>query len=361
MNYKKVFSYFIVFNIVIFSTIIGVNYYFDFYAVFKQNQEVYYDGINDRYAKVAYILNNKDKYNTFLWGSSRSQKMNPLILDIKSYNMAAPAGMPEDCLQNLKIFINNGIKVKNVYLGVDNFSYKMNYLEKINNTIYTPYSENKLSNIKYLIKVAVKNPDIDKIKISIGLSDSKRYKSVEDYIITTGQIKLAKYIDDDIEKSINKYVFDDKFNKPFYEDDKNEHIDSTISTIKEIKQICDANDINLVVFFNPVHITSYLKDDIEISNRFKKGLANITDFYDFNYINFITVNNYFWYETSHPRYFVCDWQLKVITNQYDEKIPKDFGHLVTKKNVDYYCNKYKIDKENFKMPEKQYIPEYPII
>ena len=50
-----------------------------------------------------------------------------------------------------------------------------------------------MSNIKYLIKVAVKNPDIDKIKMSIGLSDSKKYKSVEDYIITTGQVKLAKY------------------------------------------------------------------------------------------------------------------------------------------------------------------------
>lgn len=358
MNYKKFTYSFIISFITIIMIIISFNYYFDPDAIFRQNKQIYYGPISDRYAKTSYILKNKEKYNTFIWGSSRVQKMDAFILNTRSYNMGATSGGVEDCLRGLKIFVNNRIKIENVYLGIDNFSYKYDNEKDIRSFHTTPYSEVKLKNIEYLMKAALKKPDYDKIKVYSCIENTEL---IENYLISSGKLMVPNLVEKNIEKSTKDYVYNEKFKKPLYVDDKNEHIDSTISIIKEIKQICDDNNINLVVFFNPVHITSYLKDDIEISNRFKKELANITDFYDFNYINFITVNNYFWYETSHPRYFVCDWQLKVITNQYDEKIPKDFGHLVTKENVDYYCNKYKIDKENFKMPEKQYIPEHPII
>lgn len=357
MFYKKFVMCFINLTIFIFVVVVGINYYFDFYAVFNSQKYVYYGNINDRFAKMSYILDNKDKYNSFLWGSSRVQKMNPNILEDRCYNMGAEAGLPEDCLRDLNILLKNDLKIKNIYLGIDNFSYKNNYSYAITALNRTPYSEKSFYNIKYLTKVILKLPELDKIKIYMNLVDDSLGKT---YLVTSGTYNVPDRVEADINSSIDRYVYDNKFNNPTL-DQSGEHINETINIIKNIKQICDDNNINLVVFFNPVHITSYLKDDIEISNRFKKELANITDFYDFNYINFITVNNYFWYETSHPRYFVCDWQLKVITNQYDEKIPKDFGHLVTKKNVDYYCNKYKIDKENFKMPEKQYIPEYPII
>lgn len=356
MNYKKFCINFLSTVVIIFCAIIVVNYYFDFYAVFNQNKE-HYVSINDRYAKVAYILNNKRMYDTFIFGSSRVQKMDSLILSTKAYNMGVVAGLPEDCLRDLRILLNNAIKMKNIYLGIDNFSYRNDYQYEIQGINRIPYIENYNDRMRYLLEVAFKVPDFEGLKERVLYDNNKLGKN---YLTTSGKYSVPESVERNINNSIEKYVYDEKFKKPYF-NENNEHIDSTISIIKEIKQICDDNNINLVVFFNPVHITSYLKDDIEISNRFKKELANITDFYDFNYINFITVNNYFWYETSHPRYFVCDWQLKVITNQYDEKIPQDFGHLVTKKNVDYYCNKYKIDKENFKMSEKQYIPEYPII
>lgn len=360
MNYKKFTYYFVAFAIIMLGIIIGINYFFDFYAVFNQNREVYYGSINDRYAKVSYILKNKERYNTFIWGSSRTQKMDSSILSYNTYNMAATSGGPEDCLRELKIFLDNSIKINTIYLGVDNFSYKYNHLKEIQ-TFYTiPYSENFIDNIKYLTKVALKKPDKDRMKIYINGME-KNDKSVINYLGTTGKLAVPKFVEDNINKTSYEYVYDKKFDEPLYTDDKNEHIDYTISIIREIKKLCDDNKINFIVFFNPVHITSYLEDDINISNQFKRELVKITNFYDFNYINFVMLNNYFWYETSHPRYFVCDWELKVITNQYDKNIPEDFGHLITKENIDYYCNKYIIDRENFKKPSKQYIPEEPII
>lgn len=356
MNYKKFCIIFLTLIIIIFSFIVTVNYYFDFYAVFNQNKD-YYVTVNDRYAKVEYILGNKEKYNTFIWGSSRVQKMDPLILGKEAYNMGAVAGLPDDCLRDLKIFLNNGVNIKTIYLGIDSFSYKNDYKYEIQGINRNPYTENYIDRIRYLIEVAFKIPDFKCIKERLNSDTDKLGKN---YLTTTGKFLVPEYVEKGINKSIEEYVYDKKFEKPHIDEDR-EHIDYTISVIKEIKTICDVNDINFKVFFNPVHITTYLNDDIKLSNRFKRELVKITDFYDFNYINFVTINNYFWYETSHPRYFVCDWELKVITNQYDKNIPEDFGHLITKENIDYYCNKYIIDREYFKKPSKQYIPKEPII
>lgn len=358
MTYKKFFIYFIVFTLSLIGIVIAINYYFDFYAVLNQGRKVYYESINDRYAKIVYIIKNPERFNTFIWGSSRTQKMNPHIIDIRAYNMAASAGSPEDCLAGLKILLSNNVNIKNIYLGIDNFSYKNDYYEDIKSFNRIPYSENMYSNIKYLARVALKEPDFHKIKGYLGLTD---YRLESNYLTTSGRLEVPEYVEEKIENSVENHVYDEKFKNASYSDDKNAHIDYTISIIREIKKLCDDNNINFVVFFNPVHITSYLKDDIHLSNQFKRELVKTTDFYDFNYINFVTINNYFWYETSHPRYFVCDWELKVITNQYDKNIPEDFGHLITKENIDYYCNKYIIDRENFKKPSKQYIPEEPII
>lgn len=356
MNYKKFTYHFVAFAIIMFSIIIGINYFFDFYAVFNQNRELYYGSINDRYAKVSYILKNNGKYDTFIWGSSRTQKMDPLIIDDKSYNMASIGGVAEDCLRDLKILLNNEIKIERVYLGVDNFFYKYKNDETILSLKRVPYDEDKIINIKYLVKIALRKLDINLIEEQLN-----NYKLEKNYLTSTGKLEVPNFVEKNIEKNSCEYVYNKKFLQPTYDEDSNEHIHETISVIREIKKLCDNNNIKFFVFFNPVHITSYLKDDIHLSNQFKRELVKITDFYDFNYINFVTINNYFWYETSHPRYFVCDWELKVITNKYDKNIPKDFGYLITKENIDYYCNKYIIDRENFKKPSKQYIPEEPII
>ena len=340
----------------LFSIIIGINYFFDFYAVFNQNRDVYYGSINDRYAKVSYILKNNKKYDTFIWGSSRTQKMNPLIIDDQSYNMASIGGVVEDCLRDLKLLINNKIKIEKIYLGIDNFSYKYKNDDATLPLKRVPYNGDKITNIKYLVKIALKKPDVDLIKGQLN-----NYKLEKNYLTSTGKLEVPDFVEKKIEENLSEYVYDKKFLQPTYDEDINEHIHKTLSVIRKIKKLCDDNNIKLVVFFNPVHITSYLKDDIHLSNHFKRELVKITDFYDFNYINFITINNYFWYETSHPRYFVCDWELKVITNQYDKNIPKDFGRLITKDNVDYYCEKYLKERMEFKKPSKQYIPEVPII
>ncbi len=110
------------------------------------------------------------------------------------------------------------------------------------------------------------------------------------------------------------------------------------------------------VFFNPQHMTTYLADDMELMNRFKKELVKITPFWDFSGVNYVTANNYFWYETSHPRAFICDKILDTVSGQNKITWVPDFGVYVTPENVDTFCEKAVRDREAYDPDHEQWVP-----
>lgn len=78
---------------------------------------------NSNYIKMQYVLHNPDKFDSFLFGSSRTGFINvDRIPEGKWYNMSYSEGLPEEHLDNLKELIENGIIPKNVMIGVDNIS-----------------------------------------------------------------------------------------------------------------------------------------------------------------------------------------------------------------------------------------------
>ncbi|MBR6679075.1 MAG: hypothetical protein IKL58_01960, partial [Phascolarctobacterium sp.] len=104
--------------------------------------------------------------------------------------------------------------------------------------------------------------------------------------------------------------------------------------------------------------TTYLRNDIRLFNNFKREVSYVTDCYDFCDINFITKNNYFWYETSHPRYFTGEYIVNRICNKNLERVPDDFGKLVTKDNVEQYLAEKIVERDNFSFDNyDQYVPK----
>ena len=168
---------------------------------------------------------------------------------------------------------------------------------------------------------------------------------------------IPKKIDYDIEDNISRHIKHNKFLNPTYTDDSNAHIEESIRNLKEIFNICRDKDINLVVFINPVHVTTYLRNEIELFNNFKRKVAQVTDYYDFCDINFITKNSYFWYETSHPRYFTGEYLVNRICNKNLDRVPDDFGKFITKENVEQYLSEKFTERNNFSFEaHRQYVP-----
>lgn len=331
-----------------------INYKYDLYGIFDKNfDKPRFAYINQRYAKMDYLLNEgKGKFDTIIFGSSRSEGIVPSNISDKTYSLTYSSGIPNDYLRDLKTLIDNGVKLQTIYLGIDEFDYKKNPLELSNSINYVGYGTFS-QNLKYKLSLLFRWPGKKGFKyMTRTLNDYKIIYS----IYKDGSKQMLKSKNDKI--CWHEYVKDDKFKKPTYDSEKNARIREVIGEIQEIKDICDRNGIALKVFFTPTHITTYLSDDSTNLNEFKRQLANVVEYKDFSTINFMTVNNCFWQETSHAGHEILEMVTECLLNKNLHKMPQGFCVIVNKGNVEAHLNKMRRDREKYVASEnEQYIPQ----
>lgn len=346
-------------------TVPVANYVIDYYSVFHGvTQKIIVSNlINERFVKMEYLLQNRnfEKYDSYLWGSSRVMKTDTQLTGKRTYNMGAATGMPEDCLRDLKRLKENGALIDTVYLGFDDFSYFKDYSEILSLIYCQPYDQKVNKRCKYYAELLFK-PGIVKEWGRETLTRSPErvtslYQTGVYLVHQTGVYFAPQETENQIEENSIEYVREKKFDNPttagFGGDSR---FEKCIATILEIKQFCDENHIQFVPFFNPQHMTTYLNDDIELMNQFKKELVKISPFWDFSGVNYVTSNNYFWYETSHPRAFICDKILDTVSGQNQITWVPDFGVYVTEENVDAFCEKAVRDREAYDPNHEQWVP-----
>lgn len=95
---------------------------------------------NKNYVKMKYILANPEKFDSFLFGSSRVAAIHTEnITGEKCYNMTISTGLPGWHLLNIKTLFRNGIIPKKIYIGVDTVSYTGDYELQSNEPMRCPY------------------------------------------------------------------------------------------------------------------------------------------------------------------------------------------------------------------------------
>lgn len=358
MNSKKFLVIFGSIALIILGCNAYINHKYDMYGVFDKEFGKYRPSyLNERFAKMDYLLHDgKGKYDTFIFGSSRVQKFNPKLFSDSAYNLGYSAGLPFDYLRDLKTLVASGIKIKKIYLAIDDFSYKRLPEEVSSNINFVGYSGFS-DNLKYKTALLLRFPEKEQYKYMQNKLDVYKLK----YNINIDGSVDAQGTDNDSDIDLKNYVIDERFKKPTVYSERNKRTQAVIKEIKEFKRICEINKIELIVFMNPTHIVTYLNDDINNLNEFKRELAKIVDFYDFSTINFITKNNYFWVETSHTRYFVSDIIIKRLLEPKNT-IPhiKGFGIYLTSNNIDEYISEYSNDLAEYlhTQQDEQYLPLY---
>jgi hypothetical protein len=346
MNEKKwlILWFFIITTII--SIVVIFNIYIDSYSILKKDYSKLYREPNQNYIKINYLISNNTKVDSFIFGSSRVGKINPrLFKDGHYYNMTYSEGVPKEHLYNIKLLLKNGYKIKNILIGLDDFSYEVNPESHIEQLLRKPHYQ--VENVKYnqfefySSYFLVRPSFFDTIRVAKQLLINHKYKTSNFDIYDTGLPLVPEYIENSIENNVEKHINDPKFLQPTrYRGDR---IEATIEELKEIVDICNDNSINLVVFINPIHKTTYLDTNFDNFQRFKMELSKITSFYDFSGLNKITTNNYYYYETSHYRTIVGD----MIANSIVNKGNKEFGILVNKDNILNHLDYLAIQKENY--------------
>lgn len=330
------------------------NYFFNRYRLFDYDKQYLYGNVNERFVKMAYVIEHKDEFDGFLFGSSRVAKINTTLLPGKVFNFGCNScSAPEEWLRDIKIMIDNDVSIRKIYLGLDDLFLK-DSADRTQRYIELNHYVTGLEKAKYYMKVLMKVPDFKDIKMQI----KNDFSDVIKIDLNNGMTVVPEKIEVDIENDKFGHIKSKKFKKSHYYDDKYARLESAISSLEEINWLCEVNNIDLVIFFNPVHVRTYVDNDIYLLNEGKKRVAKIKPYYDFSGINFITTNNYFWYETSHPRAFVGDYMMNVLTGKNLETVPKYFGDLVTADNINLHLQKKVIERTKWLAKENytQYIP-----
>lgn len=291
---------------------------------------------NKNYIKMTYVLNNPDKFDTFVFGSSRVGNIHTNnIWEAKAYNMTYSEGLPIETLNNVKTLIKNNIIPKTIYLGVDNLSYTIdpNTHNSASNAPYELYANNPIKFYSYYLDPAM---------------------SIKSYFTI-----------------IYKHQYDDSYATRFYEYGWNSdygstntsydfshatastgtsyRLEKTLDEIRQLKQLCDDNNIKLVIFTNPLYYVTYDAALEQNYLTFLKELANITEYCNFSGYNSITTDSSNWIDNSHYSAEVSDMVLECMCFHayYEGLYEEGFGYWVNKNNVDEFIDMLENNKANY--------------
>ena len=297
------------------------NYSLDAYGIFRTSYEDQVLEPNKNYVKTKYVIDHKEEYDSFLFGSSRVGHIETQDVEEGNYyNMCYSEGLPADWLVTIETLLENDVKIQNVMLGIDDFSFMIDPKQHTKDLLRIYYRDlDWFAKMKYYV---LRNPfDVYNVKTIRNLLEHQPVFMVTDDFIGSG---VAYGNDDYVEAHMEEHLQDPKFLTAidFYQMDR---VDATIEEIQQIITLCEENGITLRIFFNPIHQATYGMHQ-ELTERAKEELAKITDYWDFSGLNDITTNNYYWYETSHYRHIVGKMMLERMgLHDFDIEVPENFG------------------------------------
>lgn len=319
--------------------VVLVNAITDPYAVLRSDRSLHYQEPNQRFLKIRHLLAQKDRYDSFLFGSSRALHIDTrAIRDGKYYNLGTSEGIPQEHLQHIEFLLQNGIRVRNVLVALDDFSYRLYPEQHLNDLLRQPHY--RVSGkpwpqfyAEYLVRSKRFFPTIrDYWKANYtkaGRAAAERH--VYD-ILGTGCLFCAE-CDREIDLHPAAHDRDPRFLRPMIYYSEN-NMESTLASLKALVELARKDNIHLTFFINPIHRTSYLGTNLPLFFEFKRRLAELTGYWDFSGLNSITTNNYYFYESSHFRDRVGDMMLSRMFGYPKVRVPGDFGDYVTSDTVE---------------------------
>lgn len=303
---------------------------------------------NGHYAKMKYILSHPDRFNSFLFGSSRAGAVHTdRIKGRKCYDMNYSLGMPGQYLTNIKTFLANNVHPQTIYIALDYSSIctEEDYTHRhvINDQIRCPYDyiqSHRLHFIRMYLDPATALQSIATM-INARLGRSEIINPEVFY-------KWGWEIPYDRPVRINWNNKNDVV--PAIEPRHHEGVKYSLDIMREIAEICRSNNIELVIFTNPLHYVTYLPAIRDKSyTEFLEGLAEISDFWNFSSLNDITLSNDNYIETSHYKAKIGDLIVDVMCNgvEYPTLQAQGFGVKVTRENVKDFIKMLKAQAEKY--------------
>lgn len=280
---------------------------------------------NKNYIKTKFILEHQDEYDSYLFGSSRAGFIDVSELpDGSWYNFSYSEGLPAEQCETLRTLISHGEIPKQVYLSIDNISFLVDpayHEDQLYRKAY-PYEGSAADKIRFFASY------LDSVTTLESLSVIRAYdgdtQELRERMYSTG----CENLDLDM-------TFDETSAGAYWADYYEPRIEEAVAEIREFKELCDAYDIELTVFTNPLYVTTYERSVEKGYLDFLEQVAQVTPFYNFSSYNEISMNSEYYFETSHYTPEAADIIMDIIENGGDEHTirAQGFGYYVTEENL----------------------------
>ena len=342
--------------------LMGINFTVDPFGVFGNLKWYSFsETLNPRVSKTEYLIENADKYDSYLVGcsSTSSYPVEDLnkYLNANFYNTISYGADMFDAEQTVKWLIDN-CTVKNIVLNVYIHN-GVNYNDGEDSILsMMHYKMSDRSAFDFYLKYLLADPNYALDKLEALKNDKWATQTFDVFNEETGaydkKIRDIEHISD-MESYFTQYpVFT---NYPVYEE-KMKNIDNCMKSVKNIVEMCENANIKLYVVCSPIYsqyIDCFSNEDL---TEFYTALANTTDFWDFSYSSVSYEPRYF-YDETHFRNDVGSMAIARMFNDDSVYIPDDFGRYITKDNVSSLIDDIVNRKVSFDVSD--YTKEVPIL
>lgn len=328
-------------KIILFAVILGfifipVNVIIDPYNIFHVNN-VRDNGVepNKNYIKTKYVLDNPEKFDSFLFGSSRAGFMDVTYLGELTgerwYNMASSEALPREHINTLKVFMKNGIVPKSVAVLVDDISCFVDPDTHKNMLYRIPYpTGGLLSYADFYIKYCDLFTTAEAIKVISNNEDPDLETAMRFRETGTERLDIETYFDPSLPQ----------FQTGYYADYYSLRLEDAIKEMEELVSLCRDNNIKLTVITNPLYYLTFERSSENGYLKYLEELSKVTGFYNFSCLSDINTNYLNYYETSH---FTPEVGRIMLETCFGDRVDDDlraqgFGFFTNEYNVDNLMN-----------------------
>ncbi|NEO99686.1 MAG: hypothetical protein F6K58_13605 [Symploca sp. SIO2E9] len=290
---------------------------------------------------------------TLLLGSSRTDLgLDPEHPALENEQPAYNLGLVGPNLYEVKRYFEHALanqpELKTVVIGIDLFmfnEYKINEVD---------FSEDRLEKesltAQELLNVTLSTSAIESSAITIQSSmDSDAY-----YLYRPDGMRYVygNEPNEPIPKKFRGSIKGLRQSEGYYK--KYQLSEKFLGNLQEIVDICKRQNIELQIFISPSHASQWenlrVAELWPVFEEWKRRLVKITPVWDFSGYNSITtetiskdMKNY--WDSSHYRKEVGDLVLNRIFDYQEDKVPADFGILLTQENIESHLAEINAQQE----------------
>lgn len=336
MNAKKWVLTFLLLALVLALGLAAFNYVTDPFAAFGDrflNWFSYDETNNPRVAKISYLEQHHDEYDSYILGCSSTSSLQVSdfnkLYDANFYNLIMYGADMRDC-EKIADYLIEHYEVKHLVLNVylDNgFTYDDETDRLTRNLHYL--TDPDTSALSFYTRYLFCDPRYGFAKLKNLRNDRLLPQSFDVFNEVTGEYdKRVRDVEPigSMDTYLEAYpVFADY---PKTGDFILGQTENCMKSVAAIKERCEAAGVELVVVAAPVYIDYFQNFQAEDVANFYASLAKVTDFWDFSCSSVSCEPRYF-YDATHFRNAVGSMIAARIAGDDSVYIPDDFGTYVT--------------------------------